>query len=118
MRTHTSALTVACLVIALSACGGSDPESTATTTAPEPAGAEIRMAGFAYSGDDTVAVGETVTVTNEDAVGHTWTAEGGEFDSGIIAGGESFEHTFDESGEFEYFCSIHPQMTGTITVES
>ncbi len=118
MRRHTSATALVFLVIGLAACGGSEPETTPTTAETDAAGVEITIAEFAYSGVDTVSVGQTVTVTNEDSVGHTWTADGGEFDSGMIAGGESFEFTFDEPGEFEYSCSIHPQMTGTITVES
>ena len=75
------------------------------------------MVDFAFTGATTVAVGEAVTVTNEDTVSHTWTAVDGEFDSGNLAGGESFEHTFDDAGEFDFFCSIHPDMAGTITVE-
>ena len=121
MRRHTSALTIACLLIALAACGGSEPESTETTSAGDGASAggeaEITIADFAFSGAETVAVGDTVTVTNEDSTGHTWTASNGEFDSGTLAQGETFEFTFEEAGEFDYVCSIHPQMAGTITVE-
>jgi plastocyanin len=39
------------------------------------------------------------------------------FDSGTLAQGETFEFTFEEAGEFDFFCSVHPDMTGTITVE-
>jgi plastocyanin len=104
------------LALVLAACGGSDPEST-DTTAEAQSGAEIVMSNFSYSGDETVAVGASVTVTNEDTVGHTWTSVDNDFDSGTLARGESFEFTFEEAGEYEYFCSIHPQMEGTITVE-
>ena len=62
-------------------------------------------------------MGATVTAVNQDGVSHTWTSDDDVWDSGGLASGESFEFTFDEPGEFSYFCSIHPQMTGTITVE-
>lgn len=121
MRRHTSVLTVACLLVALAACGGSEPESTETTSAGDGASAEgeaeIVIVDFTFTGADTVAVGETLTVTNEDSVGHTWTAEDDQFDSGTLSQGETFEYTFEEAGEFDYVCTIHPQMSGTITVE-
>ena len=80
-------------------------------------GALITMAGFAFSGASTVAVGEEVTVRNDDAVPHTWTADDGSFDSGTIGAGATFTFTFDEPGEYAYVCTIHPTMSGTITVE-
>jgi plastocyanin len=101
----------------VAACSGS---GTDTTSAPEDGGgaaAEITIADFAFSGASSVSVGDTVEVTNDDSVGHTWTAEEGEFDSGTLNSGDTFEFTFEEAGEFDYFCQIHPNMTGTITVE-
>ncbi len=111
---RTAVLLTAALVIA--ACGGSSGEGTATTAG---AGGEldITIDDFDFSGAETAAVGDTVTITNEDGVAHTWTAVEGGFDSGTMAEGETFEFTFEEAGEFDYFCSIHPRMEGTITVE-
>jgi len=80
-------------------------------------GALITIAGFAFSGASTASVGEQVTVRNDDAVPHTWTATDGPFDSGTIGSGGEFGFTFDGPGEYSYFCKIHPSMTGTITVE-
>jgi plastocyanin len=103
----------------ISACSGSGTD-TDSTSAPADAGgasAEITIADFSFSGDDTVSVGDTVEVTNNDSVGHTWTAVDETFHSGTLASGDSFEFTFEEAGEFDYFCQIHPDMTGTITVE-
>jgi plastocyanin len=40
------------------------------------------------------------------------------FDSGNIAPGESFSFTFEEAGTVEYFCDIHPNMQGRVTVAS
>jgi plastocyanin len=112
-RHHLIALFAALFVLA--ACSGDDagPSSTSAEADSE---ATISMVDFAFTGATAVAVGDTVTVTNEDSVAHTWTAVGGEFDSGSLAGGDSFEHTFDEAGEYDFFCSVHPDMTGSITV--
>ena len=78
----------------------------------------ITIADFAFTGATSVAVGETLTITNEDSVGHTWTSTDGQFDSGSLAEGATFEHTFDEAGSYDYFCSVHPDMSGTITAEA
>ena len=64
----------------------------------------------------TIAVGTTVTVTNSDAARHDWTARNGAFASPPLAQGESYSYTFNSPGTFDYFCSLHPSMTGTITV--
>lgn len=120
MRTLTSTAALLVLALVITACSGSSGESAATTADAGPEAGdelEITIENFAFSGTQAAAVGDTVTITNEDAVGHTWTAADGEFDSGTVAEGETFEFTFEEAGEFDYFCSIHPQMEGTITVE-
>jgi plastocyanin len=130
---RTIAVSVAVAALTLAACGGEDDTAPAATDAapattdaapaatdPAPAAtdgtAEITIAGFAFDGVTEIAVGTTVTVTNTDSSPHTWTADDGSFDSGSIAGGESFEFTFDTPGEFAYHCNFHPSMTGTITV--
>jgi glucose/arabinose dehydrogenase/plastocyanin len=71
----------------------------------------------------TVPVGTTVVWQNEDNLAHTVTAgrhtgpEPERFDSGLFDPGESFSYTFDEAGTFDYYCTIHPAMQATITVE-
>ena len=65
-----------------------------------------------------------MTWTNDDSTIHTvveGSAQGGSgetpaFDSSIIANGATWEHTFDTAGEFDYYCSLHPFMTGKVTV--
>jgi plastocyanin len=96
-------------------------ESTVAETPEEPVAvaAQISIKGFAFGEPLSVAVGDTVLVTNEDGAPHTWTAEEGAFDSGTIPGdGGTFEFTFEEAGTFPFFCKIHRSMRGTITVES
>jgi plastocyanin len=68
-----------------------------------------------------VSVGTTVTWTNNDAQPHTATSgenvtPDGRFDSSIMAPGATFEHTFTEAGEYPYFCLLHPNMVGTVSV--
>ena len=63
-----------------------------------------------------VPVGSTVAWSNAGEEGHTVTAFDGSFDSGIMAPGDAFTATFDAVGAFEYFCAIHGEMRGTITV--
>lgn len=64
----------------------------------------------------TVEVGTVVTATNRDSAAHTWTADGGEWDSGSLAQGESFSFTFRVPGSYSFHCRPHPTMTGSITV--
>ena len=69
----------------------------------------------------TITAGELVTWRNVDIVfPHTATSGNpGEQDtgsifrvpgSGLLSGGKSASHTFDEPGEFVYFCEVHPGM--------
>ena len=71
----------------------------------------------------TIDVGGTVTWENNDTAAHTSTGgsatEGpsGVFDSSLIMAGSSFSHTFEDAGTFDYFCMVHPWMSGTVIVE-
>lgn len=64
----------------------------------------------------SVTPGTTITWVNNDGVAHTVTADDGSFDSGSIAPGNSFTHTFSSAGTVNYHCSIHPMMKGAVTV--
>jgi nitrite reductase (NO-forming) len=68
-----------------------------------------------------VSVGSTVTWTNEDAQPHTVNSgenatPDGTFDSGILAPAATYDFTFTEAGEYPYFCLLHPNMVGTVSV--
>ena len=63
-----------------------------------------------------VAVGSTVTWTNNDAIAHDSVADGGMWNSGILSPGQSFPFRFTTAGTFTYKCTIHPNMVGTVTV--
>src|SRR3990170_4973606 len=73
--------------------------------------------------DITVSIGTTVKWTNNDEMIHTVTSgtlelgPSGIFDSSILNAGSSFEHTFSSAETVDYYCIVHPWMTGSVTAE-
>jgi len=69
-----------------------------------------------------IRVGDTVSWSNDDTATHTVTSGTvtagvtGVFDSGLLMAGATFEFTFNETGKYDYFCMVHPWMTGTVNV--
>ena len=97
-----------------SAAGG---DSTTTTTAAE-GRRETTISGFAFEGTITVTAGTEVVWTNLDGAGHTASAREGAFDSGgTLERGQSFSFTFHQPGDYQFYCEIHPSMTGTVVVQ-
>ena len=78
----------------------------------------MTIADFDYAPDPVeVAVGGTVTWTNQDSTAHTATVDGGGPNTGPIKGGAAATLTFDTPGTFTYVCQFHPgSMTGTVVV--
>jgi plastocyanin len=70
----------------------------------------------------SINAGDTVSWLNDDTAAHTVTsgsaADGpsGVFDSSLLIAGGTFEHTFDSSGTEDYYCMVHPWMTGSVQV--
>ena len=64
----------------------------------------------------TIPVGTTVTWTNDDDQIHTVTDAAGAFDSGFLDPGATWSYTFEEAGDFEYFCTPHPWMRAKVIV--
>jgi len=70
----------------------------------------------------SINAGDTVSWSNDDTAAHTVTsgsaADGpsGVFDSSLLIAGGTFEHTFDSSGTENYYCMVHPWMTGSVQV--
>jgi plastocyanin len=133
------ALLLACMALALVAAGCGDDDDDGGGgggggTTEQPAGgdddggdddggggggAEVSMEDIAFEpAEVTVPVGGTVTWPNNDSVGHDVTADSfSSGDAGGMAGGDTFEHTFEEAGTFDYVCTVHPGMEGTVVVE-
>jgi len=131
MRKRTfGTITLALLItLGVAACGSSPSTSPSagltTMSAASPSGggsanqsAIASIKGFAFSPDPiAVAVGGTVTWTNNDSTAHTVTFD----DASVVSSsnldpGATFSATFPKAGSYTYHCKIHPSMQGTVTV--
>jgi plastocyanin len=79
----------------------------------------IEFQNFAFSpAEIQITPGTKVEFINRDKVKHSATADGGEFDTGLLGQDESKTVTFDKEGTFAYHCDPHQAMTGKIVVKS
>ena len=129
---------LACLAVGLvvAGCGGDDDDEGGggAQNNEEPAesggggggdgeggggGTQVAMEGIKFKpASVTVSAGDIVTWTNDDSVGHDVTGDGFKSgDPGAMQNGDTFEHTFDKAGTFDYVCTVHPGMEGSVVVE-
>jgi plastocyanin len=102
-----TALAVAIATISLSA------------VAARAADLEVKIDNFTFTPQRlTVKAGTTVTWTNEDDIPHTVASSTKAFKSKALDTDDKFSFTFTTPGSYEYFCSLHPHMTGAIVVEA
>jgi plastocyanin len=100
------------IIILISGC--SQPVSETKTMSVE--GDTIMINHFVFDPQELVVdVGTTVTWKHNDNVGHTVVSQA--FESESMSRGDEFTFIFNEKGEYEYHCSIHPSMTGKIIVK-
>jgi plastocyanin len=114
--------------VVLAGCSASRPTAGTSTNMPmasmsvtAPAapvsGDQVNIDSFAFvPATLTVRAGSTVTWTNHDEEPHTVVASDGSFHSPGLGTGGTFSHTFATAGTFDYVCSIHPMMHGTVVV--
>lgn len=115
---------LALLCVLLIVAGGLFAQSVARSQEPaaqplaDPTAA-VTIASFAYQPEDLrVAAGTVVTWTNNDVADHdVITDDRVTIISPLLSTGESYAQRLDRPGIFTYFCSLHPSMVGTITVE-
>jgi plastocyanin len=90
------------------------------STNPAPVAANaVTIQNFAFSpASITVKKGTTVTWTNQDSTAHTVTETDGQDGpkSQDLDNGQTYSFTYNTAGTFKYHCSIHSDMTGTVTV--
>lgn len=118
--TRGRALLLPCLLLALLAPGcGTKDEPAAPQTDPDAVTIDMKDVKYVPQ-NATVAVGKKVVWTNSDAFAHTVTKSTGPgkgFDSGTVAAGKTYEQTFTTPGKISYYCEIHPNQVGSLTVE-
>ena len=131
----TALLSSMVLVLGLTACGGGDDSTTTDTVTAEsgggapaaggggtstaPRAATVNMEDFDFSpATVTIQAGGKVIWKNMGQTTHTATATDGSFDTGTVDPGKLKSETaaFKQAGTFDYTCTIHPQMHGTIEV--
>jgi amicyanin len=82
------------------------------------ADAQVKIANFTFEPPVlTVKVGTTVTWVNDDDIPHLVSEKDGKFRSSALDTDATFSQTFKDAGTIEYFCVLHPHMTGKIVVE-
>lgn len=87
----------------------------AGAAAPQPV--TIRIDNFTFSPAAlSVPAGTTVTWVNGDDIPHSVVAVDKSFRSKALDTGDSYSQTLSKPGTFDYFCGLHPHMTGRITV--
>ena len=93
---------------------------TTITTSALSSSASVAIQNFAFSPQTVhIAVGGTVTWTNQDSAAHTIVSDtGSDIGSPSLATGQQYSHTFAAAGPYAYHCGIHPSMTGTVIVGS
>lgn len=117
------------LIVAIVVIGGAvyffnsaNSPQTSTTTQTQsqtsPTAGTVTIQNMAFSPALVyVKVGEKVTWTNQDSVGHSATASDNSFDTGIMQQGQSGSVAFEKAGTYTYHCSVHPNMKGEIIVQ-
>jgi plastocyanin len=86
---------------------------------PAPQAVVVHIDNFTFSpGEITIAPGTTVTWVNHDDIPHVVVDTGKAFRSRVLDTDERFSFTFASPGAFTYFCSLHPHMTGHVTVRA
>ena len=80
---------------------------------------DVDIAKFAFGPKEiTIAPGTKIVWTNHDETPHTVTSNDKSFASKGLDTDDKFEHTFRHEGDFGYFCTVHPFMTGVVMCAS
>lgn len=137
-----SAVALIGAIALLTACGGGDGDESSSTASATSSGTPtsqsaspsesespsasesaadkvvITISDFAYSVPDSVPAGAEISVTNNDDVGHTVTADSGDAFDETVAPGATVTFTApDKAGKYAFHCTPHPNMTSTLVVE-
>lgn len=118
-RSQHSAVIVASAVVLIAAGLAATGRAGSDEPAAGPAAAKVTIDNFSFAPATlTVKAGTTVTWTNRDDMPHTVVSTDKSFASQALDADQAFTYTFRSPGTFDYFCSIHPRMTGRVVVEA
>ncbi len=105
---------VTALAVAVLAASAPFPAASARA-----ADIEVKIDNFTFAPQRLVVnAGTTVTWINDDDIPHTVASSTKLFKSNALDTKDKFSFTFTTPGAYEYFCSLHPHMTGAIVVEA
>lgn len=112
---------LAAMTVAGACCLTGSLSTTRAAVAAPAAASSVTILSDSFSPSSlTVKAGDTVTWTNTDTTpgnGHTVTSKGrGPLRSSSLTQGQTYSFTFTSAGTYPYYCAIHPDMTGSITV--
>lgn len=122
------ALVTASFLLLGAACGGDDDgdstessgSGSETTTEEDSGGGTVALtaSNLAFEPSDlSAAAGDTIEFTNDDDAPHTFTADDAGIDESVDAGGSASISLADvEPGSYDFVCTIHPEMKGTLEV--
>jgi plastocyanin len=111
-------------LVLCAACGGgagapTAPPAPPPAEPPPPAAGDVTVSigdNLFNPNSATILAGRAVRWVNNGTAIHNASAAGNAWNSGNLSPGESFERTFPQAGSFSYSCTLHPGMTGTVTV--
>jgi plastocyanin len=113
------ALVVFALSLILALVNSCSKSSSNEPVVTPPASNTVTIQSMAFSPSTiTITAGATVKWTNNDAIAHTVTSNTGAFDSGNMAAGATYSYTFSTAGTYNYHCTYHSGMTGTVMVNA
>jgi len=105
--------------LALGAMAGLVAAAMAAASPVRAENIEVKIDNFTFNPQQiTVKAGDTVIWVNHDDIPHTVTSKTMALRSKAMDTDDKFSFTFATPGKFDYFCSLHPHMTGTIVVEA
>ncbi len=115
---RTMIIRKACVAAALAAAVLA-AAATLPAVAAQATDAQVQIDTFTFAPQRVaVKAGATVTWINDDDIPHTVASSSKLFKSKPLDTKDQFSFTFTTPGVYEYFCSLHPHMTGTIVVEA
>jgi plastocyanin len=118
MKNYVRIFALALLLVTIFSLVVVKGETIHVSSAATASTAEVKIDNFSFGPQSiTVPPGTKVTWTNRDDIPHTVVSTEGVFKSRVLDTDEAFSFTFDKPGNYPYFCSVHPKMTGTIVVK-